>query len=137
MDSSGPDRTDTNHAVDCQGLMFQELESGPLWTCGGHASDGHQVRVRQVRVGVDREGDLPGAGQELVVEVLPGDADAVSVVRGKVAEISPVGHSPVRVLHVVTVTIVGSVLPGLQIVRSEKYYFTEKYLVLPDRESPP
>ena len=79
--------------------------------------NGHQVRVRQVRVGVDREGDLPGAGQELVVEVLPGDADPVSVVRGKVAEISPVGHSPVRVLHVVTVTIVGSILPGLQIVR--------------------
>ena len=65
---------------------------------------------------MDREGDLAGAGEELVAEVLPGDADPISVVRGEVAEISPVGHAPVRVLHVVTVTVVGSVLPGLKII---------------------
>ena len=69
----------------------------------------------QVGVRVDRERDLAGAGEELVAEVLPGDADPVSVVRGKVAEISPVGHTPVGVLHVVTVAVVCSVLPWLKI----------------------
>ena len=98
-------------------------KAGHLWSVGQvvvselapDSRHGHQVRVRQVGVRVDREGDLPGAGEELVAEVLPGDADPISVVRGEVAEISPVGHSPVGVLHVVTVTVVCSVLPGLKI----------------------
>ena len=95
----------SRHLWSVRHVMLNELAPD----CG----DGHEVRVGTVAVRVDGDRNVSGRAQKSAVFSLPGYADAVRVVGGQVPQIPSVGDAPIGVLHIVAVTVVGSVLSRL------------------------
>ena len=73
----------------------------------------HQMWVRNVWVRVSCQRNLSRTRKKLVVWVLPGNADSISIIWWKIPQIPPVGDTPVGILYIIAVPVVCPVLVRL------------------------